>query len=440
MKLLFNLKTLAFILFINSSLMAQNNGFLVDSTRKTLTMGYGTYTSTKNYYYYNNYNQLKFIDTYTNKNSFPDTADWQNTGNTYHYYDDQHRIIKYVKQTRKAWEPDWSYKFKQQYQYSDTTNIKTTYSWDFISGNWNDGNVKYIDTLKAPQELESSRLTQYRNDETGEWKNDYWVDTAFLQPDMIDAVNEIYWMLSDTIIYHGVVQYDYTYYPDTLFTYEFEFGDSSYCLLSKIYYSQDSLTKYNYTYRSVNDTITDTLFRRIYHFDNEQREIKYEKADWFPATQSWSTLLLTTHEYDENGLLIQYDYHNTGTNSRTKYQYNDDDLLWKKIFYNDLNDLTHFSTTYYYYTYTYVNIPEETINNAREIVFYPNPSRSVIHFYGLQNTTKHYRIYDVTGKVVGHGRLFKDENTLDVSELIPGYYVAVVTSGSLTYQGKFMRY
>ena len=179
MKLLFNLKTLTFILFINSSLIAQNNGFLVDSTRITLTMGYGTYTSTKNYYYYNNYNQLKFVDTYTNKNSFPDTADWQNTGNTYHYYDDQHRIIKYVKQTRKAWEPDWSYKFKQQYQYSDTTNIKTTYSWDFISGNWNDGNVKYIDTLKAPQELESSRLTQYRNDETGEWKNDYWVDTAF---------------------------------------------------------------------------------------------------------------------------------------------------------------------------------------------------------------------------------------------------------------------
>lgn len=123
MKSLVCLKVVALVLFINSSMMAQEDGFLIDSTRQTLTMGYGTYTITKRYYYYNNFNQLKFVDTYTNKNSFPDTADWQNTGNEYHYYDDQHRVEKDLIETRKTWETDWSYKIKKEYEYSDTITI-----------------------------------------------------------------------------------------------------------------------------------------------------------------------------------------------------------------------------------------------------------------------------------------------------------------------------
>ena len=418
--------------------MAQEDGYLIDSTRENLTMGYGTYTRIKQYYYYNNFNKLKFIDTYTNKNSFPDTADWQNTGNEYHYYDSQQRVEKDMYQTRKAWESDWSYKSKTEYQYSDITNSKASYSWDFISGDWNDGGVKYIDTLKAPEELETSQLRQFWYDETGQWENDYWVDTVFLQPGMVDSIRETYWFPGDTsVLYYGVIQYDYTYYPDTLFIYDF---GSSHYLLSKIYYSEDSLTKYSFTYRAVNDTITDTLFRRIYHFDNEQREIKYEKADWRPATHNWSTLTEITHEYDENGLLIQYDYHSAGTYNRTKYEYNDDDLLWKRIHFDDIHDLSRFTTMYYYYSYTYVNISDQASDNIQKIVFYPNPSQSVIHFSSLENNEKQYQIYDITGRVIQQGKLFNNQHSLDVSSLIPGYYVAVIKSGGKNYQGKFIKY
>lgn len=421
-------------------MMAQEDGFLIDSTRETLTMGYGTYTRIKQYYYYNNFNQLKFLDTYTNKNSFPDTADWQNTGNEYHYYDGQHRITKDTYQSRKSWENDWSYKTKKEYEYSDSTTINTSYSWDFASGNWNNGNTKNIDSLKTPEELESSHLRQYWYDGTGQWENDFWVDTVFLQPDMVDSISETYWSPGDTsFIYNIILRYNYTFYPDTLFIYEFENNYYHY-LLSKVYYSGDSLTKYNFTYRFLNDALTDTLFRKMYHYDTEQRLIKYEKADWFPNTQSWFTLNVITYEYNEKGLLVQYDYQSAGTYNRTKYEYNDDDLLWKKIYFSDVHDLTRFTTTYYYYTYTYVNIPEPKSDNFKEIVFYPNPSQSVIHFNGLHNNKKQYQIYDITGRVIQQGSLFNDQHSLDVSNLIPGYYVAVIKSDGKTYQGKFVKY
>jgi len=422
--------------FFNNS-MAQQDGFLIDSTRETLTMGYGTYTKYKCYYYYNDFNQLKFIDTYTNKNSFPDTADWQNTGNEYHYYDGQQRVVKDLYQSRKAWETDWSQKSKMEYQYSDTTNIKTSFYWDFTIGNWNNG-AKYIDSLKAPGELETSHLMQYWVDETGQWGNNYWVDTVFIQPEMVDSIQKTYWVPGDTtILQTNIILYDYTYYPDTLFIYEFV---PSYYLLSKVFYSEDSLTKYNYTYHAVNGIITDTISRKIYHFDAQQREIKYEKADWRPADHYWSTLTVILHEYNENGLLVQYDYQSAGSNARTKYDYNDNNLLWRKIHYSDTHDLTHFSTVYYYYTYTYVGMQENDSKQYKEMLFYPNPVKNTIYFKGLQSKEKFYRIVDVTGRVLKKGKLSKTGQSINVSELIPGYYSIILITGNQSYKGKVIKY
>ena len=436
MKYLLYFKLLAFVFIINS-LMAQEDGFLIDSTRETLTIGYGTYTKTKCYYYYNDFNQLKFIDTYSNKNSFPDTADWQNTGNEYHYYDGQQRVVKDLYQTRKAWETDWSQKHKMEYQYSDTVNIKTSFYWDFTTGIWNSG-AKYIDTLKAPEELEVSHLRQYWYDEPGQWENDYWVDSVFIQPEMVDSIQKTYWFPGDTsILQTNITLYDYTYYPDTLFIYVFI---NDYYELSKVFYSEDSLTKYNYTYRAMNGIITDTLFRKIYHFDAQQREIKYEKADWYPAGHYWSTYTVISHEYNENGLLVQYDYQSVGNNQRTKYDYNDNDLLWREIHFSDVHDLTHFSTVYYYYTYTYVGMQENDPKQYKEMLFYPNPVKNTIYFKGLQTKEKFYRIVDVTGRVLEKGKLSKTEQSINVSELIPGYYSIILITGDQFYKGKVIKY
>jgi len=437
MKYLLYFKVFAFIFVINSAL-AQEGAFLIDSTRETLTMGYGTYTKTKQYYYYNNFNQLKLLDIYTNKNSFPDTADWQNTVKAYHYYDSQQRVVKDSSVSRKAWENSWSGKYKMEHEYSDTTTIKTSYSWDFAFGNWNKGE-RYIDTLRAPEDMETSYLRQYWWDPSGQWENDLWVDTVFFQSGLIDSIYKTLWVVGDpSVTQSSFTKYDYTLYPDTLLIYHWEIG---YYILNKIYYTEDSLKKYKFSYKTTLDTVvTDTLYRTIYFFDDEQRVIKYESANWNPWYHDWVVSAIITYEYNEKGLLIQKDYIGGGPTQRTKYEYNDDDLLWKQTYYDNADDLTYFTTDYYYYSYTYVSTPEQVANNFQEIVFYPNPSNSVIHFNWNTDAAKQYMIYDITGRMVTQGKLFNRENTIDVSNLLSGYYIVVISSVNKISQGRFIKY
>ena len=419
--------------------MSQNDGFLLDSVRETRAVGGGPYTKTRTHYYYNLYNQLKFDDVITNKNGFPDTADWHYTQKNYHFYDTEHRIIKDSLNSRTVNESDWSSIYKRDYFYSDTVNMQTTFSWDFSSGSWNNGNERHIDTLFPPDDFETSHLRQYWFDQTGQWENDHWVDTLFFSDGLTDIIKQTYWLVGDpTVHLSDSTLYDYTYYPDTLFTYQYE-NENGYYFLRKIYYSDDSSRKYNFKYRVIIDGTTDTLYRTIWYYDDQQRVIKYEPAWWHPDLHDWLITTTITYQYNDKGLLVQMDQY-SGDHQQTKYSYNDDDLLWKKEYYPNAGDPSYFYADYYYYTYTYVGMQDQSSKQYQEMLLYPNPVKNRINFNELPFKEKFYRIVDVTGRLIQNGRLLKDEQRINVSTLTPGSYVITILADNRAYRGKFIKY
>ena len=414
--------------------IAQEDGFLLDSVRETTTMGYGTYTIRKSYYYYNDFNQLKFINKFTNKNSFPDTADWYCTGKEYEYYDDSHRLTEHLTENKYTFETDWSEKHKWEYGYNDTTYIQTSSFWDFDSGVWLYGQ-RIIDTLKPPEAKETSRLFQEWYDESGDWENEYWNDTIFLQDFSVDSVLRIDWPYgypenTDTVIR----KYDYSN-SDT--TYVHEHGPWG-LYLDKIYFADDSLTGGDTTLKCDDffdiDENNDTtpLMRYRYYYDGENRLIRYAK--YMKFTEGWYPESILKYTYDEDGFLIKFE--DCCYNAVTYYYYNDDGLMWKKIY----NHGMPISTFYYFYSYTYVSTPKNLSSSANKILFYPNPAQNEIRFNGLQNLQKQYQIFDVTGRPVKQGYIPKSSNSINISNLIPGNYFTVITSNNITYRGKFIKY
>ncbi len=419
--------------------MAQQDGFLLDSVRKTIATGYGPYTSKMTHYYYNLFNQLKFDDVVINRNSFPDTADWYCTQKNYHFYDAEHRIIQDSLNSREANETDWTSKYKKEYYYGNDANIKTTFSWDFTTGSWNNGNERYIDTISAPEDYKTSFLRQYWFDQTAQWENDYWVDSLFFPDGLINLIKQTYWLVGDPdISVCDTIVYDYTYYPDTLFTYQYE-NNNGYYFLHKIYYTNDSSTKYNFKYRVMFDNTVDTLYKTTWYYDDDQHVIKRESAWWHPDLHDWLTTTTITYQYNQKGLLVQKDII-SGDHQQTKYSYNDDDLLWKEDYYPEAGNQSYFITHYYYYTYTYVGTEQHETGNEKELLFYPNPAERKIYFTNLQSGKKQYRIYDVTGRMLQQGKLGINQNSIDISGLIPGSYFAIIHCKNQVYNGKFIKY
>ncbi len=412
---------IVFLLIVNAG-RAQNDGFLLDSVRETIAVGGGPYTNIRRHYYYNLYNQLKFDDVMTNKNGFPDTADWRCTQQNYHVYDAQHRIVKDSLNARTVNESNWSDIYKRDYFYSDTVNSQTTFSWDFTTGSWNHGNVRYIDTLFPPGIFETSHLRQYWFDQTGQWENDRWDDTLFFSDGLTDKIRVTLWVIGDpTMHVSDSTLYDYTYYPDTLFTYQYEM-ENGYYFLRKIYYSDDSLQKYKFKYRVMLDGTIDTLGRTIWYYDGQQHLIKYESALWHPDLHDWLITTTIIYQYNDKGLLVQMDQY-SGDHQQTQYSYNDDDLLWKKEYYPMAGDPSYYFTYYYYYTYTYVGTHDKSSKQCQKIVLYPNPVEDLIYFNELRFKEKFYRIVDVTGRMIQNGMLSKDEQHLNVATLTPGNYI-----------------
>jgi len=63
-----------------------------------------------------------------------------------------------------------------------------------------------------------------------------------------------------------------------------------------------------------------------------------------------------------------------------------------------------------------------------EMLLYPNPTEGIIYLSGVSRAID-LKVFDVNGKEVEHAR---DENSIDLSPLVPGLYFVQLTGESFT--------
>jgi len=417
-------------LIINQPISAQEGAFLLDSVAKYTKAFYNPELVMKQKYYYNLDNKVKLIKTYKNKNGFPDTANWQYINKESFLYDAQSRILTDLFEVREFDSINWKYDNKIIYDYNDSAQSKSTAFWYEQFNEWRNG-MKYIDSIEPPGSFYKSFLEQIWDDDMNDWENEVWFDTIYHPNGLIDSIVSWYYYM-DTISGLGSKFYDYSNYPDTLYIYVQSTASTS-DDIHVIYYTDDSLIKYDYDY-ILDNGIRKKMFREIYTYDEFGHLIKYQFERWDSDYNQWMGWYTYKYFYNDAGLLIEMD--DCSNDQRTTYEYNDEDLLSKKVFYHGpLTDIY-----YYFYTYLYVDVPDNYLKPENELLLYPNPTVDNLYFNELNGTEKHYSIVDITGRLIKKGSLAKEEKMIDVSVVPAGSYFILLTDGQNHYTGKFIKY
>ncbi|NOX84659.1 MAG: T9SS type A sorting domain-containing protein [Chlorobi bacterium] len=415
----------------------EGDGYLLDSVYKYSKNWYEIEVVQKEYYYYNLLNQIKLIKSFKNKTGFPDPAEWYWTEKENYYYDDQNRLKSDIFSKRDFDETDWTYDHKYEYEYSDIMQSQASAYWDLTVNNWMNG-MKEIDSIKQPEDMEESFLRQFWNEEAGEWQNELWFDTLYRDNGLIDSiVFTNYYLDSNVTIYYNL--YDYTFYPDTLFIYEY--GSSPNVYYHKIFYTEDSSMKYEYLIRINDDGSHEKMHRETEAFNDQHWLVQRTSALWSNTYQEWMILYKDSLIYNELGLVIRFNQC-MPDQRRTDFEYNDENLLKRKKYYFSMPDTTLYRRWDYFYTYTYVDVPESVSGTTGRILLYPNPARENIYFNNIKtkNQGLSYQIFDLTGKPIRSGRIKAEDNHINIENLIPGNYLIRISVKNKMWTGRFIKY
>jgi len=181
--------------------------------------------------------------------------------------------------------------------------------------------------------------------------------------------------------------------------------------------------KYSYFYN--NEGTRDSLVLKLWDNDaqlwyyylretttvenNGQRTLTLKQL-WDNENRHWNNISLITKINDENGLLTEYTYNTWDSESEQ----------WKGIAKYE----------FYWSQIEVYGIEEETAN---KITIYPNPAEQTITISTpVSLTDKNLSIYSVSGRLVTTVTLYKDVNTIDISDIPSGlYFVRFKTTNGL---------
>ena len=212
-------------------------------------------------------------------------------------------------------------------------------------------------------------------------------------------------------------------------------------------YLLDSVYKYYKGWYSIEVTAKE------YYYYNLQNQIKrkntYRNKTGFPDPAEWYWTDKESFYYDDQHRLISdifevRDFDETDwTNSeKYEYEYNDENLLKRKIYYRDVEDTTLYTRWDYFYTYTYVDIPGPLSAKTDQLLLYPNPARENIYFNSINTKSRRipYQIINIRGTVIRSGKTIPGSNCINIAGLVPGNYFIKMTTKDKVWSGRFIKY
>jgi len=212
----------------------------------------------------------------------------------------------------------------------------------------------------------------------------------------------------------------------------------------KIFYNSDSSMKQRVFYRKSCDTCSYTALKKSYTFyDENQWRLSKSNYSWLSNENRWMFMNKDAYEYNDAGQVTQYfDYlfDSISPDRKTFYEYNNNGLLESEIYYPDGCDTVRFDVYYYYYSQNSFGIRNNSITET--FLPYPNPAHEQFSIDGIDTGIQPalYRVYDITGSQVIMGKLEDNNNTVNISELVPGIYFVKVNIPNKKLVGRFTKY
>ncbi len=218
------------------------------------------------------------------------------------------------------------------------------------------------------------------------------------------------------------------YHSDSIYIEFFDTLSSQHILASKIYfaYSQDNKVE-----RCIQKNI-DRFFTLDLFYDNSQRCNRIECTLTLESDSCSDRFWYFTQTFNEYGQpleMAKMPYNSLCYNNSDFYGVKDNffygennKLLSSKVYWNDADsNWSIYSSKYYRYNTTKINyIKKETIS------IFPNPVNSVLMVKNEGVPIKEVCIYNISGQKVKQFHLNSCENTLDVSCLPAGMYIAKI--------------
>lgn len=446
------MKTKTFLLYLllfpvigfTQSQRTEGYGYLLDSVIKiSSTVLTVPLTAMKQQYSYNLMNKLTKFESFSNRNYYPhiDSITWEITDRESHYYDAQYNLVEDVYEGLMPPLWIWKFKYRNTYEYQTEKTVSTWYEWDWYENDWNwKPDMQIIDSVSGPL-VKKNRILRFWRDNTGNWENNSWDLTTCQENGLTDTIWAYHWY--DTVFSPvSISAYDYTYYPDTIFCYSIYPDTINY---TKSFYNTDSTLwqEIYYSKPAGSNTFTATS-KTVEQYNSMHEKLSYKHYVWQTPENQWRIMTKAEWVYDDEGKLIEdksyTSWDTINPESIIKYYYYFyNNLLKKRVEYPQANNHQIYNEYHYYYTFSWVNTPEQ--KGDERILLFPNPAHEQIRFngMGLKHRTVSYSIFDVTGRQISRGKT-RAGCSIDISNLIPGIYTVVINNKTKLLNGKFIKY
>ena len=390
---------------------------------------FGELVGHKDDFEYNNFNEVRIDEKYFNTNSIGEPINWKKIERTDYSFNGQEILTQMIREERALDEEEWVNDLKTIYTYETEKSIKTHFSW--ADSSWQQG-ARWTDAWNSST-YESSLLWETWDENSNDWKKANRWDTIFTADNMFDTIKYFIWFSPDEMDTGYIKAFDYTYYPDTIISY-FNHHDK-YDVIREYHVSALS-ANIEYTERYVDSTDSfRPLEKKFLYLNSLQQIVRDDHYSWHIYDEEWDLLQRIDFHYNDNNLLEEELLYGPGSTTtvfeKRTYSYNPELLLSNQMVYLYPIYEDEYDKFDYYYTYKYVDVPEESIGQQTKA--YPNPTRDLLHIDNSNLDYHHYQIFNINGKLLRSGKMTQEKELIDISALPTGNYVLVL-------QGEFDSY
>jgi hypothetical protein len=349
------------------------------------------------------------------------SGQWQNGKRVTYAYAENNTILE--KQTLK-WVPSinsWEYVWKKNYQQDiNTGDLNILYS-EWGSENW-------VDKWRQVQNYdETGKLTAYNtknyNAQAGAWE-EYWNYSCLYsqEGELLELLNESYDAESKAWIDEWQCIYEYNTEGQLQNHQIIDWDEEASNWESVRTFSVTPLDEGIGTVevREDWDAEADNWVKSMQYtkrFDMYGKQIEALQEKWDAASGTWIPNRKDTYKYNEDGIQTE----------ESTYFWDETSNSWGN----------HLKTAYHYSVMA-IEKPIDPEDSYGDFYVYPNPAIDVIYLSNLAEASL-LTIYSVDGKAVLEKQMNHAGESIDVSQLTKGMYIAVLSSERGERTAKFFK-
>jgi hypothetical protein len=288
---------------------------------------------------------------------------------------------------------------------------------------YNDNNQLILRTIIYPA---GSSIFNSRSDSKSE--TEYYYNTGNeLKFEYTTSTNGDY-------ISYNLVKYDYQYSDTSKLStiYNYQLSDklevTQFDSILEWYYcetyfetfdSQERRKTITHTRYFSNKPLTGLIdFHAEYKYSGDDQLLHASYYNWVVESDSgsWSEAMRIDNSFDEDGKI----------------------LFYIRTFYDDRTaDWAIDEQKTYYYSYQGKSTGADKLTTKKLSIF-PNPANDFITLENLQGRASTYKLFNLSGKQVGSGRI--ENRTITIAHLKPGIYIMKIENIKSGYSGRFVKY